>query len=182
MAKVNGKAKGARAELELCKRFSDWWGVPDAFGKTPGSGSFATRRKKLGKDEAEFEADLFGPKECSLAIESKKREQWNPAHLHLPLDNKKPVAQWWQQTVSQASGDKVPLLVFGKNRLFGNGASPWLVMLPAEKVLSQFATGLMNCRIQMKDGVWNKTAVLPLDTFLHLYPAFYFGKAPNEPL
>lgn len=175
---VNGKQKGASAERELCKLFSAWWGAENSFARTPGSGAFATRGKKLGRNDIALEADLVTPERCSLAIESKKREGWNPVQLFSFMDKKKPVAQWWDQTVRQASNGKVPLLVFGKNR------TPWLAMLPAtkdhqERLLSR-RIGL-NALVELADGAVSHVVVLPLALFFQEFHPDHFLSQTREP-
>ncbi len=129
---VNGKQKGARAELEIAKLFQAWWlpfepvveGQPLTFKRTPGSGGWAH-----GKGRASFgtSADLItNSKAFPFAVEVKHRQGWSWENFL--KGGRSPVWGWWSQCVGQAlEVNKSPLLAFRKNR------EPWRFMLePAD--------------------------------------------------
>lgn len=68
--KVDGKAKGDRTELNLCKLFTKHFGVE--FTKAPGSGAFATIRESLPEHAKKtLTGDICAPDGFRWVIESK---------------------------------------------------------------------------------------------------------------
>ena len=113
---AKSKPKGDRAERQAAEIFSEWWGSP--LVRTPQSGGFATKKFRDGFNAS---ADIVSSdSNFPLSIEVKWREGWFLEHL---LTNPKtPIWSWWDQTISQCTEGKRPLLAFTKNR------SPWYYM------------------------------------------------------
>lgn len=107
---TNGKQKGNRAERALVKKFAKWWG--SEFYRTPGSGSFATRGYT---GDVDMHGDIITPdKTFPFCVESKNCEGW---HIEQLITSPKcDIWKWWQQTVSETPQNKIPLLVFTRNR------------------------------------------------------------------
>lgn len=121
---VNGKAKGARAELEVVRLITAWWAQiePEAtFKRTPGSGGWA---KGKGREKFGTSADLVtSSKIFPFAVEAKHRQAWSLGNVL--AGKRSPVWGWWDQAIDQAlETKKVPMLWFRKNH------EPWRILLP----------------------------------------------------
>lgn len=115
-----GKAsrdKGQRGEREAAKMLGEWWG--SEFTRTPSSGGFKTKKFR---NDWNAEGDIVTPDETfPFCVECKWQENWTMMQL-LTSDVCDPW-QWWEQTVKQTMGtNKIPLLIFKKNRY------PWFYM------------------------------------------------------
>ena len=107
---VNGRKKGQTAERKLAKLFSVWWGSD--FARTPLSGGFATAKFREDWNAA---GDLVTPDETfPFCVESKKVEGWTLEQML--TSDRTHIHKWWQQTLSETPVNKIPLLVFTKNR------------------------------------------------------------------
>lgn len=116
---VNGRRKGQSAERKLVKLFGTWWG--SSFFRTPGSGAFATRGF-AGLDTTSMAGDLVTPDPSfPFCVESKKVEGWTLEQML--TSDKTHMHKWWAQTVDETPVNKIPVLVFTKNR------SPLFVMM-----------------------------------------------------
>ena len=106
---VNSRSKGNRGEYAVRDILSKWWGVP--FRRTPSSGAYGTIHQQ---------GSLVGDVVCDdpafpFVVEVKNQESWSMEHF-LTADKSK-VWKWWAQAVDQAmASDKIPLLVFTRNR------------------------------------------------------------------
>lgn len=163
----NSREKGNRAEREVAKIFSTWCGIPNAFGRTPGSGSFATRLRKYGKQEDDFRGDLFGPPNSTLHVESKREEAWTMEGIL--TGNSAIFEGWWAQTIRDCPDGKTPLLVFRRN------SKPWFVCLLASdfyKYVGNAASGVLPSVIVLAGG---DRLVTPLLPFLSILQPAYFG-------
>lgn len=126
---VNGKQKGARAERALVKMFEQWWG--GSFARTPGSGSFATRNK--GQDYNAQGDIVTADPHFPFCVESKHQEGWTLDQLLTAPSCK--FYSWWEQTVSETPPDRLPLLLFTKNR------APWFLAMREEDVARRGGEG-----------------------------------------
>ncbi len=154
---TNGKKKGARAELEVCRSLHTWWiqvepsvGDEDLhFKRTPGSGGWAH-----GKGRAAFgtAADVVtNAKLFPFSVEVKHREGW--AMSTFLAGKKSPVWSWWKQACTQgAETKKIPMLWFRKNH------AEWIVLLPSD----YFAGGLGHPL-----SAWVKGTLAPLSLPIH---------------
>jgi Holliday junction resolvase len=118
-SRVNGRQKGASFERKVAKFVSDWWGI-DAH-RTPQSGGL-----RWSKD-ARVTGDIVAPADSNFpfSIECKKHEGWTLENL---LKGTGEITDWWKQAHADAQKvDKLPLLIFSKNR------SPVYFMLPVEQ-------------------------------------------------
>lgn len=122
--KVDGKAKGNRTELNLCKLLTEHFGTE--FTKAPGSGAFATIRESL-PDHAKktLTGDLCVPEKFKWVIESKGGYE-NDIELASALDGDgiTRLDEFIEQTSRDADycGRK-SLICWKRNR------KPWLAML-----------------------------------------------------
>jgi hypothetical protein len=123
------RQKGSRAELEIAAMFKRWWDPvnPSAvFKRVPLSGGWGdadARGKFKAAGDVMTDCLRFG-----LCLEIKRREGWTLDTLR--RGKRSPVWAWWRQCVRSAREvDRVPMLIFRKNR------SPWYVMLPADQAL-----------------------------------------------
>ncbi len=176
MAKTNGKQKGKRGERELVPMFSEWWGVPDSWARTPDSGAFATRRKQKGHEEDKFQADIFGPPEATLSVEAKYREVLDFDGL-LYGTALAAFGEWWAQAAGQAGQGKVPLLVFRKNR------RPWWAAMRRTDYARYVAMALLESdatHAYIMAGT-DRLVLLSLATFLTAAQPSNFGKADAIP-
>lgn len=169
---VNSRAKGANGERELAKLFSKWWGTPNAFGRTPGSGSFATRLRKFGKQEDDFRGDLFGPQTCRLHVEAKRGEAWDLEGV-LCGTGRTLFDGWWDQAKTDCPPDKTPMLVFRRNR------REWLVCL--DTALDFYVSSLTElsddpAKFVAVIGPAPGRVIFRLDDFFKVASPAYFGK------
>lgn len=112
--RLNSKRKGKRLERALAKIFSDWFGVPGSFQRTPDSGAHETRKAMAGQDDGWMSGDVYGPRDCILHIESKNCEGWALEQLLNPKA-RQPIATFWRQACRDCPDWKRPLLVFSRN-------------------------------------------------------------------
>lgn len=114
MARKNSRDKGARGEREIAPILSTWWGEEGAFGRTPGSGSFATRNKKYGDAADAFKGDMFTPETCVLHVEVKYQEKWDLQSV-LTGTGRALFDSWWKQATGDCPAGKIPVLLFRRN-------------------------------------------------------------------
>jgi hypothetical protein len=108
MGKINSKNKGAGFERQIVKALVEWTGIE--FFRSPGSGAFSTRTKM---EEMSGDIVCSNP-DFKYSIECKKVESIVFEHL---LCNKKCLLyKYWNQCITQCPENKMPLLVFSKNR------------------------------------------------------------------
>ena len=121
---VNGRKKGSKAEREIAVLLAGWWSKvePDAIWKrTPLSGGWADAGAHAGFNAS---GDLMTTAvHFPFCVEVKKREAWS-VDAFMKNPKKSPVMAWWDQAIVQANEmNKLPLLIFAKNR------QPWRVLL-----------------------------------------------------
>jgi hypothetical protein len=116
------RRKGARAELDLAKKFEAWWQAVEpgcVFRRTPGSGGWSH-----GDARGEFQTggDLVTTaKRFPWSVEAKARESW--AWKNVLAGKPSPVWAWWAQSCRAAfEANREPILVFRHNR------EPWWCM------------------------------------------------------
>lgn len=115
MSKMS-RNKGQRGERKVAEIISDWWGAD--FTRTPSSGGFRT---KEFREEWNAEGDLVTPDEdFPFSVECKWQEGWTFDEM-LTAPRCKPWL-WWEQTLDQTTVNKMPLLIFKRNR------KPWFFM------------------------------------------------------
>ena len=103
------KVKGASYELKIAKLLTSWWGA-GTFNRAPASGAL-----HWGRDQR-VAGDIIAPPDAGFpfVIECKKREEWTMEHILLDIGQPK---EWWQQVVTDARRvEKVPILIFSRNR------------------------------------------------------------------
>ncbi|QZA69097.1 holliday junction resolvase [Bacillus phage 010DV004] len=103
------KTKGASYELKIAKLLTSWWGG-GTFNRVPASGAL-----HWGRDQR-VAGDIVAPLEAyfPFVIECKKREEWTMDHILLDIGQPR---EWWEQVVSDARRvDRVPILIFSRNR------------------------------------------------------------------
>lgn len=116
------RTKGSNFERKTAKSFGGWWNAE--FHRTPGSGSlhWSSSNNVAG--------DVVTPTEANFpfVIECKDhKDNWT---LESVVLNKSDVKNWWAQVVNDAiSVNKVPMLVFKRNR------SDIFIMLPYNTTL-----------------------------------------------
>lgn len=115
---INGRAKGAKFELETAKGISAWWGTK--FHRTPGSGGLHWKSDNRVTGDITPGSDAV--EDFPFSVECKKVEDWNFEQIIKGVGE---VRDWWSQCHADAlTVDKVPLLIFTKNR------SPSYYMMP----------------------------------------------------
>ncbi|WRW34660.1 RusA-like Holliday junction resolvase [Staphylococcus phage CF5] len=115
---TNSKKKGDTFERKIAKELTDWWGVQ--FNRSPQSGgaSWGADNNAVG--------DIVVPDYAGfpLVIECKHRENWLIDNVL--LNNKEPHT-WWQQVVNDSSKvNKIPCLIFTRNRAQSYVALPYI--------------------------------------------------------
>lgn len=103
------KVKGSTYELKIAKLLTSWWGA-GTFNRAPASGAL-----HWGRDQR-VAGDIVAPPEADFpfVIECKKREEWTMEHILLDIGQPK---EWWAQVVTDARRvEKVPILIFSRNR------------------------------------------------------------------
>nr|DAG96611.1 MAG TPA: holliday junction resolvase [Herelleviridae sp.] len=115
---TNSKKKGDAFERKTAKTLGAWWG--EKFNRSPQSGgaSWASDNNAVG--------DIVTPAHSNfpLVIECKHRENWIIDNVL--LNNKEPHT-WWAQVVNDSNKvDKVPCLVFTRNRATTFVALPYI--------------------------------------------------------
>ncbi len=151
--KINSRAKGQRAERELVKKFSKFWGSD--FARTPLSGGMATLGKKYNVDVS---GDVVtDDPSWPFSVECKHHDSsWNLESLFNP---KNPIEKWWGQCCKAAdSAGKRPLLVFKKNR------GPFYAMLVTDKDLDFPNFEFTKCASIMSS--YQPKKIMLLDDFL----------------
>lgn len=125
--KVDGKAKGDRTELNLCKLLGTHFGTE--FTKAPGSGALATIRESLPEHALKtLTGDLCVPEKFEWVIECKGGYE-DDIDLANALDGK-PVPRL-DEFIEQVSRDaefckRKPIICWKRNR------KPWLALLRME--------------------------------------------------
>lgn len=102
------KTKGAAYELKVAKMFTEWWG--GKFSRVPASGGL-----QWGSDQR-VAGDIVPPPEADFpfVVECKKRENWTFDHILLDIGQPR---EWWEQVINDGRRiDKVPMLIFSRNR------------------------------------------------------------------
>lgn len=113
------KEKVRHFELTTAKVLSDWWGYE--FHRTPASGGL---HWGAGNNVT---GDIVTPVEAEFpfVVECKKREEWTIENVLL---NNKDIKNWWKQVIGDAlQVDKIPMLIFSRNR------APSFIMTPYDK-------------------------------------------------
>lgn len=118
---VNGRRKGNKAELDICRKLSAWWDDKD-YTKTRAE-DLPFRRSPLsgGWDRKRASGDIIKPKSCLLCFEIKKRQEWSWDTII--KGNSKKIYEYWKQASVASGGKEVPMLVFTKNN------HPWYFAL-----------------------------------------------------
>ncbi|AGI11456.1 hypothetical protein LP125_131 [Listeria phage LP-125] len=115
------QVKGSKFERETAKALSVWWGA--TFNRTPGSGGLKWA------EENNVGGDIVAPPSAGFPfiVECKKHEGWTLDNVFLNTGEPK---SWWKQVVSDATRtNKIPLLMFSRNR------AKSFVMLPYDDLL-----------------------------------------------
>ena len=155
MAKINSRSKGQRAERELVKRFSVWWGG-EPFFRTPLSGGLATMGHSFKGVEITGDISTPDPNFC-FCVEAKHHESWAFEQL---FNEKNIIEKWWDQACKQAvSSNKKPLLVFKKNH--GPFYAAFIASAIEPQVLIPYNTIKFN-------GVRSKMTIMLLDDFFSI--------------
>lgn len=153
----NGKAKGARAELEVAKLLEAWWAPfePGSFKRSPGSGGWAhgtSAQKEFGTA-----GDIITKaKSFPWSVEVKRREDWSFEVFRAGKPS--PVWGWWEQACRQAKdSDKRPMLWFRQSRMdwhvlvAGSATGEWM---PARGVTLVKAELILKTHPQLAVTLW----------------------------
>jgi hypothetical protein len=121
----NGKAKGARAELEVAKLIELWWAAFEpgvSFKRAPLSGGWA--HGTSAQREFGTAGDIITKaKHFPWSIEVKRRENWS--FDVFKAGKPSPVWGWWKQACQQGeTTGKRPMLWFRQSR------GEWWVLVP----------------------------------------------------
>lgn len=103
--------KGSGYERKIAKILGHWWADdPELFRRTPMSGGWA--KEKLTGDITPVKEE---GEDFPFSVECKKHEGWE---FHQFFSIKSKFWDWWEQCVSDCEGkDKLPLLIFSRNRI-----------------------------------------------------------------
>ncbi len=126
--RVNGKAKGNRTELHLCKFLSDRFG--EEFTRAPGSGAHTSQVKYLPEHAKKtLTGDICVPEGFKWVIECKGGYE-DEVNLNNVLDGKIPkVEEWIVQTLKDSNYcGRLPIVFWKRNR------KPWLAMVQRERL------------------------------------------------
>lgn len=124
--KINSRRKGKAAEREVARLLEVWWGGVEPgikFRSTPLSGGFSTPDVR---GAFEMAGDLMTTAESfPYCVEVKHRQNWSEKTF--VAGKKSPLWSWWKQAQKSAlEENKIPLLIFRKNRM------EWRVIIPEE--------------------------------------------------
>lgn len=120
---TNGRAKGARGELEVAAIVTDWWERLEPgcrFKRTPGSGGWATPdvRKEFGTA-----GDLVTTaKRFPWSVEVKWRQNWT--WKELLAGRRSPVWSWWGQALAQGEESGLEPMLWMRHT-----GEPWWMLL-----------------------------------------------------
>ena len=157
------RGKGKAAEYDLCKIFDKWYGIPQSFSRSKGSGA----QFHVGQP-----GDIAAPLGFPLIIESKNDERWSLEDLLVPWSAKKNpsvIFKFWTQVV-EASGKyhakkadsqprKYPVVIFTKNH------QPYYIML--QNTYIESATFILPPnRIRLMAEGWGEFTICLLEDFL----------------
>lgn len=164
------KRKGASFELETAKLLGKWWGFD--FHRVPASGGLHWKGSNnvVGDIVAPLEADF------PFVVECKKREEWTLENLFL---NNKDIKNWWGQVVGDAKeSNKIPMLVFTRNR------AKTFVMLPFNPLLideiEKREFPLMVSNVEYKDSYGDTHCYKTFTTTIEAVTSFKPFKSKNE--
>lgn len=156
------KNKGAIYERKIAKEFTKWWGF--TFYRVPGSGSLHwSGSMNVGGDVTSSPEAGF-----NFVIECKNHEEWTIENLF--LNNKEPKI-WWKQVVGDAlEYDKIPMLIFTRNR------AKDFVTLPYNEELTQHIESreypCMVSNIEYKDDYGDTHCYKTMTTILEAIMSF----------
>lgn len=122
---VNGRLKGNKAELDVCRQLSEWWDEKDYVGIRAENLPFRRSPLSGGWDRKRAAGDIIKPKSCLLCFEVKKREEWSWDRFFKDQGKQWSVFRYWLQTVEATKEGEIPILLFTKNRF------PWYVAMEA---------------------------------------------------
>lgn len=131
--RLNGRAKGSKAELQVAKLLKDFWDPLEVaeWKRVPLSGGWG------GSSEARLGFKTAGDitttaKRWPFSVEVKHRQNWNMENVL--AGKKSPVWGWWEQARTQgAESDMKPLLFFRKNN------QDWSLMFSASEKIFPFS-------------------------------------------
>lgn len=106
--KKNSRKKGSSFELDVAKAFSETLGVE--LRRTPLSGGWSHSNPAVAGDLVCMNNEIHFP----YCVECKNSEGWTLDSLF--TDKHKWFDDWWAQAIGECPEDKVPLLIFTKNR------------------------------------------------------------------
>jgi hypothetical protein len=146
--KVDGKAKGDRTELNLCKLLTKHFG--EEFTKAPGSGALATIRENLPEHAKKtLTGDLCGPDKFKWVIECKGGYE-DDVDLANVLEGEG--SPRLGEFIEQSSRDSAycgrrPIICWKRNR------KPWLSMVRKEDLSEDFLEEHFPYRLYYRDWV-----------------------------
>jgi hypothetical protein len=158
--KVNSGDKGHRAERELCKKFSERFGVP--FERSVGSGNRWAQVKGMSQAAKDtLLGDISCPDGFKWVIESKSGYEDKVDFYSIWTDGNKTIDDFLKQVTDDSvrSGRK-PILVY-KRKL-----RPWLAFIRTEDKPEQFEVDYF-----MNYGIWTAVA---LESLLKESNEFWF--------
>ena len=175
---VNSKKKGDTFERKVASILGEWWGYK--FSRTPQSGGahWLSDNNAVG--------DIVSPPQANfpLVIECKHRENWTIENIM--LNNKEPHT-WWQQVINDSNRvQKVPCLIFTRNRANTFVALPYKEEIYEE--LKEQDVPLMRTNFitenLKKDTFYYDIFIITIDTltsFSKSYITNHYGKFQTKP-
>lgn len=124
-AKGGGKSKGDQGEREVGRLLSEWWGKPNSFYRSAGSGSRFTSRK----DNREHPGDLVVPDGLNFVLEIKRCEMFDLDVWFRDCFGSSFISKALKQSIEAAvNSSKWPILIGRRNNY------PWMVLFPSALV------------------------------------------------
>ena len=159
---VNSKHKGDKFERKVASILGDWWGFK--FSRTPQSGGahWLSDNNAVG--------DIVSPPQADfpLVIECKHRENWTIENIM--LNNKEPHT-WWEQVIKDSNRvQKVPCLIFTRNRANTFVALPYIEQVYNDIKDSEvplLRTNFITQNIK-KDKFYYDVLIITIDTLTNL--------------
>lgn len=119
---INGRKKGNNAELEICRKISEWWFDKSFKGRRAEELPFRRTPLSGGWDKKRAAGDIIKPPDCPFCFEIKNREEWSWDYLFKNGSNKWHVMEYYMQAVKAAEvNNEIPVLFSKKN------FHPWYV-------------------------------------------------------
>lgn len=144
---VNGRLKGNRAELDVCRQLSEWWDGRSYSGIRAEDLPFRRSPLSGGWDRKRAAGDIIKPEACLFCFEIKKREEWTWDRFFKDSGKQWHIFQYWKQTIEATREGEIPILIFTKNRF------PWYVAMRVHDFCTLGIKPFLKATAQPKDRI-----------------------------